>query len=74
MPNVPHAIEASQPPPRCFVLRPYQEEALAAIAEARHRGVRRQLVVMPTGSGKTCVFAELIRRMNVEDGGASCAR
>ena len=45
-----------------FVLRPYQEEALAEIAEAAARGVRRQVVVAPTGSGKTVTFSELIAR------------
>src|SRR5689334_15879130 len=34
-----------------LVLRPYQDEALAAWERARRRGV----VVMPTGSGKTRV-------------------
>jgi len=45
-----------------FTLRPYQEETLAAIEAAENRGVRRQLVNLPTGTGKTVVFAELIRR------------
>lgn len=41
-------------------LRPYQTEALAAIEEAERRGVRRQLVALPTGTGKTVVFAHFI--------------
>ena len=45
-----------------LALRPYQLEALDAIAEHFDRGIRRQLVVLPTGSGKTIIFAELIRR------------
>ena len=44
------------------LLRPYQLEALDAIAEAEARGVRSQLVALPTGTGKTIVFSELIRR------------
>ncbi|MFL5338168.1 MAG: DEAD/DEAH box helicase family protein [Geminicoccaceae bacterium] len=55
-------------------MRPYQEEAIAAILAARERGVRRQLLVLPTGAGKTIVFAELIRRLRAEEGAASCAR
>ena len=41
------------------ILRPYQEEALRAIAEARQRGIRRQLIVLPTASGKTILAARL---------------
>ena len=43
-------------------LRPYQHEALAAIAEAESRGVRRQLVALPTGTGKTVIFAHLLQQ------------
>jgi superfamily II DNA or RNA helicase len=43
-------------------LRPYQEQALEAIRAAYARGVDRQLVVLPTGAGKTCVFASLVSR------------
>jgi len=45
-----------------LTLRPYQNEALAAVEAAAARGVRRALLVMATGLGKTIVFAELIRR------------
>ena len=41
-------------------LRPYQQEALTAIEAAALRGVRRQVVSLPTGSGKTVIFAHLI--------------
>lgn len=44
-----------------LALRPYQHEALAAIRAAYATGVRRPLVVLPTGAGKTVVFAHLIR-------------
>ena len=40
-------------------LRAYQRDAVAAIKAARKRGVRRQLVCLPTGAGKTVIFARL---------------
>ena len=40
-------------------LRPYQKEALAAIRERWQDGDRRTLLVLPTGTGKTIVFAKL---------------
>lgn len=43
-------------------LRPYQIEALDAIASAESRGVRCQMIVMATGLGKTTVFSNLISR------------
>jgi superfamily II DNA or RNA helicase len=43
-------------------LRPYQREALAAIHEGyEERKISRPLVVLPTGAGKTVVFAHLAR-------------
>jgi len=43
-------------------LRDYQQEAIEAIFAAYERGVRRQLVAMATGAGKTVVFASLVNR------------
>ena len=43
-------------------LRPYQSKLLADIDNAWLAGYRRPLVVLPTGGGKTIVFAEAIRR------------
>lgn len=40
-------------------LRKYQEEAVAAVIAARKRGVRRQVVCLPTGAGKTVIFSRL---------------
>lgn len=45
-----------------LVLRDYQEDALARVAAAEERGVRRQLLVAATGLGKTVMFVELARR------------
>jgi superfamily II DNA or RNA helicase len=42
-------------------LRPYQREAVEAVLAARRKGVRRMLVCLPTGAGKTVVFAQLAR-------------
>ena len=42
-------------------LRPYQREAVDAVIAARRGGVRRMVVALPTGAGKTVVFSELIR-------------
>ena len=42
-------------------LRPYQRDALHAVRESYRRGRRRVLVVMPTGTGKTVLFAEISR-------------
>jgi superfamily II DNA or RNA helicase len=41
-------------------LRPYQHACLTAIEAAALRGVRRQVVSLPTGAGKTVIFATLI--------------
>jgi ATP-dependent helicase IRC3 len=40
-----------------FNLRPYQTEALVSIRDAYKAGKRRLLVSLPTGTGKTVVFA-----------------
>jgi len=42
-------------------LRPYQREAVAAVLGARRRGIKRMLVCLPTGAGKTVIFAHLAR-------------
>ena len=43
-------------------LRPYQREAIDAVLAARRAGTRRMVVTLPTGAGKTVIFAELIRQ------------
>src|SRR5215510_5243701 len=50
------AVLPAAPP---IELRPYQRDALTAIEAATLRGVRRQVVSLPTGSGKTVIFAHL---------------
>jgi len=40
-------------------LRPYQKEALDAIVTSQSNGITRQLVVLPTGAGKTILFSHL---------------
>ena len=47
-------------------LRDYQNDCLSAIAKAREAGYKRQLVAMPTATGKTIVFAHLIKQMGVK--------
>jgi len=42
-------------------LRPYQQTAIHATREAFRQGHRSALVVMPTGTGKTVLFAEIAR-------------
>ncbi|MFT5430452.1 MAG: ATP-dependent helicase IRC3 [Myxococcota bacterium] len=44
-----------------LTLRPYQRAAIAAVIAARRRGVRRMVICLPTGAGKTVIFSELAR-------------
>ena len=41
------------------LLRPYQTEAIEAVLAARRSGLRRMLVCLPTGAGKTVIFSRL---------------
>ena len=47
-------------------LRDYQEECLRAIDQKHSEGIHRQMVVLPTGSGKTVIFSELIKRKKLK--------
>ena len=40
-------------------LRPYQQQGLAAVQTNYAKGINRQLIAMPTGSGKTVLFAHI---------------
>lgn len=51
------------PPGPVLALRDYQEAAIAVVLTEAAQGVRRPLVVLPTGTGKTVVFCHLARRM-----------
>jgi ATP-dependent helicase IRC3 len=42
-----------------FTLRPYQQEALDAVVTNANNGITKQLVVLPTGAGKTVIFSQL---------------
>jgi ATP-dependent helicase IRC3 len=42
-----------------MILRPYQQEAIDAVISARKSGVKRQVICLPTGSGKTVIFSRL---------------
>src|SRR5438876_10804614 len=59
-------VTATQPTSRSQALRltprPYQYEAVAALLAATARGVHRPLLVLPTGTGKTIIFALLVQR------------
>ncbi len=48
-------------------LRDYQRECLAAIFEEYQKVIRRQLVCLPTGSGKTVIFAEFPRYFKMKN-------
>ncbi len=40
-----------------ITLRPYQKEALESIQAHIDKGITKQLVVLPTGAGKTVIFS-----------------
>lgn len=52
--------------PQPFNLRPYQAAAIAGVSDHIRRGHRRLLVAMATGTGKTIVFATMIRELNIQ--------
>lgn len=52
-------------------LRDYQREAVDAALGAWAGGLQRPAEVLPTGAGKTVVFAEVLRRAALEQGGRS---
>ena len=56
------------------MLRPYQNEAIAAIRKEHAVGNNRQLLCMATGTGKTEVFAHLPEEVAdiLQIGRASC--
>ena len=48
----------TNPSKKSLKLRDYQRNCLAAIIGRYRAGIRRQLVCLPTGTGKTVIFAE----------------
>ena len=52
-----------------LALRPYQEDVIQAVGAAWTRGILTPAVVLPTGTGKTVIFADLARR-DAEIGGS----
>jgi len=60
-------ISDTDPANRAFQLRDYQRECLEAIMARYRAGVRRQLTCLPTGSGKTVVFAEFPRYFRMQN-------
>ena len=45
--------------------REYQLEAIEAVANRRSLGITRQLICLPTGTGKTVIFALLAKSLNL---------
>jgi len=45
-------------------LRPYQYECIEAIETAEKTGTHRQLVALPTGTGKTIIFTTVAKKRN----------
>lgn len=43
-------------------LRDYQQELVEKCVTSLKRGFKKPLLVSPTGSGKTCISSELVRR------------
>lgn len=42
-------------------LRPYQEEALQSVIDEHGKGINRQLIILPCGTGKTIVMAAIVK-------------
>lgn len=51
-----------------LALRPYQEEAIDAIRAQYVAGIKSTLLTLPTGCGKTVVFADIARRTVAKGG------
>lgn len=49
-------------------IRDYQEKALQSIIEKYETGTKKVLLQLPTGGGKTVIFAELIKKLKEKKG------
>jgi superfamily II DNA or RNA helicase len=49
-----------------IIPREYQVEALDAVSAYQGKGITRQLISLPTGTGKTVIFALLAKQRNVK--------
>lgn len=49
-------------------LRDYQVESLQGVKTALEDGINKQLIVLPTGTGKTIVFANIPKTINLQRG------
>lgn len=60
-------LDDTMPPEPSLTLRPYQETCVQRVLEAYHRQPHggSALLVLPTGGGKTLVFAEIARRLGL---------
>ena len=61
--ELPSPDETPQPGPP-ILLRSYQAEAVTKVLESFEGGIRRQLIHMATGAGKTVTFCSLARALN----------
>ena len=53
-------VGAAPPEPRGIVLRDYQAEALEKLRDGMRQGLRRQMLCLGTGGGKTIIAAALM--------------
>lgn len=49
-----------------LILRPYQRSALTASKQKYDAGFTRQLIVLPTGTGKTVLFSHLLQHHKID--------
>ena len=49
---------------QCLFLRDYQEEALKTVLDEYKNNVNRQLISLPTGTGKTVIMAAIVKQFN----------